>query len=150
MGWCPATSADLSHGHPEKVLLVTGKFLRERKDESIALVAALLDACKLCQDSEFRDDMISILAMKEYTGASEEVLRNSLGKKFNTGIGSSSAASFHLFHGEAVNRPTVEKASWVLAGLRSIGILPDVTCGSLSRINREDLFHAATLCSQGT
>lgn len=149
-GWCPATSADLSHGHPEKVLLLSGKFLSERKDESIALVAALLDACKLCQDPEFRDEMIAILALKDYTGASEDVLRNSLGGKFNTGSGSANASSFHLFHGEAVNRPTVEKASWVLAGLRSIGILPDVTCGSLTRIYREDLFHAATLCCQET
>ncbi len=148
-GWCPATSSDLSHGHPEKVLIVSGKFLQERKEESTALVAALLDACKLCQSPEFRNDMISILAMKEYTGASEEVLRNSLGNHFNTGSGSSSASAFHVFHGDSVNRPTVEKASWVLAGLRAIGILPDVTCGSLTRIYREDLFHSATLCSQG-
>lgn len=148
-GWCPATSSDLSHGHPEKVLLLSGKFLRERKEESTALVAALLDACKLCQDPGFRHEMISILAMKEYTGASEEVLRNSLTGQFNTGSGPASSAAFHIFHGDSVNRPTVEKASWVLAGLRSIGILPDVTAGSLSRIYREDLFHAATLCSQG-
>ena len=53
-GWCPATSSDLSHGHPEKVLLVSGKFLRERYDETIALAAALLDACKLCQDPFFK------------------------------------------------------------------------------------------------
>lgn len=148
-GWCPATSSDLSHGHPEKVLLVSGKFLRERKEDSTVLVAALLDACKLCQDPAFRNDMISILAMKEYTGASEEVLKNSLGNFFNTGVGSTSASSFHVFHGDSVNCPTVEKASWVLAGLRAIGTLPDVTAGSLSRIYREDLFHAATLCSQG-
>ena len=148
-GWCPATSSDLSHGHPEKVLLISGKFLRERKEQSTALVAALLDSCKLCQNPEFRNDMVSILAMKEYTGASEQVLRNSLGRQFNTGSGSTNASTFHVFHGEGVNRPTVEKASWVLAGLRAIGILPDITCGSLSRIYREDLFHAATLCSQG-
>ena len=149
IGWCPATSSDLSHGHPEKVLLLSGKFLRERKDESTALVAALLDACKLCQTAGFRQEMISILAMKEYTGASEEVLRNSLGGQFNTGVGAANANAFQVFHGDSVNRPTVEKASWVLAGLRGIGILPDVTAGSLSRIYREDLFHAATLCAQG-
>lgn len=148
-GWCPATSSDLSHGHPEKVLLTTGKFLHERKEESTALVAALLDACKLCQDLSFRNELISILALKEYTGASEEILKNSLGGHFNTGVGNANPSAFHVFHGESVNRPTVEKASWVLAGLRSIGILPDVTAGSLSRIYREDLFHAATLCSQG-
>ncbi|RYD24293.1 MAG: nitrate ABC transporter ATP-binding protein [Verrucomicrobiaceae bacterium] len=149
IGWCPATSSDLSHGHPEKVLLLSGKFLRERKDESVALTAALLESCRMCQDPAFRDEMITILSMKEYTGASENVLRNSLSAPFNTGAGSSAAATFHVFHGDSVNRPTVEKASWVLAGLRGIGILPDVTAGSLSRIYREDLFHAATLCCAG-
>jgi hypothetical protein len=93
--------------------------------------------------------MISILALKDYTGAAEDVLRNSLGSQFNTGAGITSASAFHVFHGDSVNRPTVEKASWVLAGLRNIGILPDVTCGSLSRIYREDLFHTATQCAQG-
>ena len=148
-GWSPAISSDLSHGHPEKVLLVSGKFLRERKDESIALAAALLDACKFCQSPANIDEVVSILAMKEYTGASEEVLRNSLGGHFKTGAGSMNTSSFHVFHGESVNCPTVEKASWVLAGLRAIGILPDVTCGSLSRIYREDLYHAASLCAAG-
>ena len=146
-GWCPVTSSDLSHGHPEKVLLVSGKFLHERQDDSMALVAALLDACKICQDLDFRHEMIAILALKEYTGASEDVLSNSLGRHFNTGVGLVNSTDFHLFHGDAVNRPTVEKASWVLAGLRSIGVLPEVTCGSLSRIYREDLFHAASHCS---
>lgn len=149
IGWCPAISSDLSHLHPEKVLLVSGRLLGERKDDSIVLVAALLDACKMCQDPTFRQDMITILAMKKYTGASEDVLRNSLGNQFNTGTGTTSASAFHIFHGESVNRPTVDKASWVLAGLRNIGILPDVTCGSLSRIYREDLFHAALHYSQG-
>lgn len=147
-GWCPATSSDLSYGHPEKVLLVSGGFATERKDETISLVAALLEACKRCQDPAFRNEMISILAMKEYTNAPEEVLKNSLGSHFNTGAGSEDASSFHIFHGDSINRPTVEKASWVLAGLRAIGILPDVTCGSLSRIYREDLFHAATLSAK--
>jgi ABC-type nitrate/sulfonate/bicarbonate transport system substrate-binding protein len=148
-GWCPATSSELSHGHPEKVLLVSGRFLQERKDESISLVAALLDACKLCQDPSFRNDLISILAMNEYTGASKDVLRNSLGNQFATGADTVNGNAFHVFHGDSVNRPTVEKASWVLAGLRTIGALPDITCGSLSRIYREDIFHTALHCCQG-
>ncbi|MFT3990619.1 MAG: CmpA/NrtA family ABC transporter substrate-binding protein [Luteolibacter sp.] len=142
-GWCPVTSSDLSHGHPEKVLLISGNFLVERKQESIALVAALLESCKLCQSPEFREEMISILAMKSYTGASPEVLRNSLGANFNLGHGRSKNSTMHIFHGESVNRPSVDKASWVLAGLRSIGTIPDATCGSLSRIYREDIYHAA-------
>jgi ABC-type nitrate/sulfonate/bicarbonate transport system substrate-binding protein len=144
-GWCPATSADLSHGHPEKVLLVAGSFLNERKDEAVALIAALLEACQLCQSPAFRGELIDILARPEYTGASKEVLRNSLGPTFHSGHGRESTNAFHIFHGDAVNRPTIEKASWVLAGLRGTGTFPEATCGSLSRIYREDLFHAAEL-----
>ena len=141
------TSTDLSHGHPEKVLLLSGNFLRERHDESLALVAALLEACALCQDPFFRSELISILARKEYTGASTAVLENSLGNTFQSGIGNSSTSNFHLFHGESINRPSVDKASWVLAGLRNTGIFPDAACGSLSRIFREDIYRAATHCA---
>jgi ABC-type nitrate/sulfonate/bicarbonate transport system substrate-binding protein len=143
-GWCPVTSADLSHGHPEKVLLVSDQFVMDRKDETVQLVAALLDSCKLCQDPNFRDQLIDILAMKSYTGASPEVLRNSLGKRFDAGPAAHDAASFHIFHGRGVNAPTVDKASWVMSGLRAVGSLPDITGASLSRLYREDIFHAAS------
>lgn len=147
IGWCPATSADLSHGHPEKVLLVSDQFVIEQKETTIRLVAALLDACRLCQDPSFRNELISILALRQYTGSSEEVLRNSLGPEFQSGTGTVPAENFHIFHGCEVNAPTVGKASWVLSGLRAAGALPDVTGLSLSRIYREDLFHAAVAAS---
>ena len=147
-GWCPVTSSGLSHAHPEQVVLVSGRFIHERKEESIALVAALLEACRICQNPAFHEKLITILAMKEYTGASQEVLRNSLSAEFNTGHESMNGSAFHVFHGDSVNSPTVEKASWVLAGLRSIGALPEITAGSLSRIYREDIFHAAQHCCQ--
>lgn len=143
-GWCPATSAELSPGHPEKVLLVAGRFQHEHKEETVALVAALMDACRLCQDPAFRSDLVSILAMKNYTGASPEVLQHSLGGHIETHHFRFHSNSFHVFHGDAVNSPTVEKALWVLAGLRDIGTLPNITCGSLSRIFREDIYLAAT------
>jgi ABC-type nitrate/sulfonate/bicarbonate transport system substrate-binding protein len=142
-GWCPVTSSDLSHGHPEKVLLLSGRFLHERREDSVNLVAALIDSCKLCQDPEFQDRLIDILAMPAYTGASHKVLKNSMSRKFMAGQGAEYTSEFHVFHGDSVNRPTVEKASWVLAGLRKIDALPEVTAGSLSRIYREDIFHEA-------
>ncbi|MGD9418830.1 MAG: CmpA/NrtA family ABC transporter substrate-binding protein [Verrucomicrobiota bacterium JB025] len=142
-GWSTATSSELSHGHPEKVLLMSGRFHRERREESILLVASLLEACRVCQDPDFRSDLISILAMEKFTGADPEVLENSLGAAFQTGSSSINGSSFHIFHGDRVNRPSIDKASWVLAGLRDIGIIPEATCGSLSRIYREDIYRAA-------
>ena len=142
-GWCPVTSAEISRGHPEKVLIVSGNFLQQHKDESISLVAALIEACILCQKTEFREELISILALKAYTGTTPEVLRNSLGPIFNSGVDRVSATGFHVFHGDSVNRPTMDKASWVLSELRNVGTISEGTCGGLSRIFREDLYHAA-------
>jgi len=143
IGWCPATSAELSLGHPEKVLLLSGNYLLENRDESLQLICALMEACEKCQDPSFREDLVGILAKPEYTGSSPAVLRNSLGPYFNSGFGGQSAEGFHVFHGHSLNRPSIDKASWVLAGMRSTGTLPDATCGSISRIYREDLYHAA-------
>ncbi|HEX7262171.1 MAG TPA: CmpA/NrtA family ABC transporter substrate-binding protein [Luteolibacter sp.] len=142
-GWCPVTSAEIARGHPEKVLVIAGNFLREQKEQSISLVASLLEACRLCQAPDFREELISILALKAYTGASPEVLRNSLGPIFNTGVDHISASGFHIFHGDSINRPSMDKASWVLSELRNAGTIPEGTCGSLSRIFREDLYHVA-------
>jgi ABC-type nitrate/sulfonate/bicarbonate transport system substrate-binding protein len=142
-GWCPVTSSEISRGHPEKVLILSGAFLAERREESIALVASLLEACQLCESLDFREELISILAQKAYTAASEEVLRNSLGSVFYTGIESVNANGFHIFHGDSTNRPSMEKASRVLSDLRNAGVIPEGTCGALSRIFREDLYHAA-------
>jgi hypothetical protein len=103
----------------------------------------LLEACEKCQDPAFREDLVNILAMREYTGASPEVLRNSLGPQFNSGIDERPAGDFHIFHGRALNRPSIDKASWVLAGMRNTGIVPDATCGSISRLYREDIFRSA-------
>lgn len=142
-GWSPATSAELSYGHPEAVLLLSAEFTQERKAETVQLVAALLESCKLCQDPAFRGDLIDILAKKQYTAASPEVLRNSLGETFFNGHTKVSASAFHIFHGDAVNRPSTDKASWMLAGLRSAGNLPEASFGSLSRLYREDIYMAA-------
>jgi ABC-type nitrate/sulfonate/bicarbonate transport system substrate-binding protein len=143
-GWVPATSSELSHGHPEKVLLVSDRFIEEHNEETLRLVAALLEACALCQDASFRADLIEILSRPGYTGASREILANSLGGAFHAGPRIIETNTFHVFHGSGVNAPTVDKASWVLSGLRNAGVLPEIAGVPLSRIYREDLFNAAT------
>lgn len=147
-GWCPATSANLAYGHPEKVLLVSGELVRERKADAVKLVAALLESCRMCQDPDFREDLIAILAMREYTGESDDVLRNGLSEEFFDEVGKTPSSALHIFHGESANRPTTDKASWTLAGLRSTGNLPEISCGSLSRLYREDIYMAAVASGQ--
>lgn len=147
IGWVPTTSAELSHGHPEKVLLVSDRFIEEHKEETLRLVAALLESCALCQDASFRADLIDILSLPKYTAASRDVLANSLGSSFQTGPRVIESDTFHIFHGTGVNTPSVDKASWVLSGLRTAGVLPEIAGVPLSRIYREDLFNSAVVAS---
>lgn len=142
-GWCPVTSSELSTGHPEKILIVDGQMVGERRDEVVAMGSALLHACRLCQDPEFREELVSILARPEYTGCSETTLYNSLGPSFVSGRGKLDASNFHLFYGDDLNQPTAEKASWFLAGMRGTGMLPETTTAPLTRLYRQDLFQAS-------
>jgi ABC-type nitrate/sulfonate/bicarbonate transport system substrate-binding protein len=142
-GWCPVTSADIATGHPEKVLLATGEFITERREDTIALSAALLHACRLCQSEGFRDELIDILSRPAYTGCSKETLRNSLGHTFNSGHGKMDASHFHLFYGGDLNCPSADKASWFLSGMRSAGLLPETTAAPLTRLYRQDLYRAS-------
>ena len=102
----------------------------------------------MCQDPSFREDLIAILAKRDFTGEADEILRNSLGGDFFNGVGKASIPAFHIFHGEGTNRPSTDKASWTLAGLRSAGNLPEISCGSLSRLYREDIYMAAVASGQ--
>jgi ABC-type nitrate/sulfonate/bicarbonate transport system substrate-binding protein len=142
-GWVVATSAEIASHHPEKVLIVTSDLQRHRPAEVISLTAALLEACRICQDPAFREDLIIMLAKPQATGVSPALLRNSLGPIFRSGRGDLDASSFHLFHGSDLNCPSTDKASWFLAGLRYSGLLPDSAVGNITRIFRTDIFQAA-------
>jgi ABC-type nitrate/sulfonate/bicarbonate transport system substrate-binding protein len=142
-GWAVATSAEIASHHPEKVLLVTGDLQRHRPAEVVSLTAALLEACRICQDPGFREDLIVMLGKPQATGTSTSLLRNSLGPIFRSGRGDLDASAFHLFHGADLNCPSTDKASWFLAGLRTSGLLPDAAVGNITRIFRKDLFQAA-------
>lgn len=142
-GWCAATSEELSYRHPEKALLVSDRFLEENRDQTILLMRALLESCALCQSLSFRKELIEILALPQYTGTSLEILRNSLGPEFQAGHRIIPTEEFHIFAGENVNQPSVDKASWTLSYLRQANVLPETPGQSLSRIYREDLFQAA-------
>lgn len=142
--WCPVTSAEIATGHPEKILLVDGDFIESRHEETVTLTAAMLEACRVCQQPEFREELIEILARPAYTGCPASTLTNSLGPTFETGRGPIDAADFHLFHGGGLNNPSPDKASWFLGGLRTTGLLPPETAsGPLTRLYREDLFAEA-------
>lgn len=143
-GWCAATSVDLANGHPEKVLAIRETIQRERPEESHALTAAILEACRMCADPDYRPQLTSLLSRPEYLDTPEPVVRNSLSCRFQTGRGEErNLPGLHLFFGEDINPPTMDKANWIISGMRQTGLLDGVRLSSLTTLFRPDLYEAA-------
>ena len=146
-GWCVATSADIAPLHPEKVLMVRRDFTEARPTEHLALVAALQEACRFCDRPEHRERIMETLAEPHYINAPIQALRMSMAGTFDFGHGRmEKIPGFHLFHRQDANRPTPERAGWVLAQMRACHLLPDptaVSAGAVEEAFRLDLFEAA-------
>lgn len=141
MGWCPATSHDIHPGHPEKVLMVTTRFAHERHDEHLALIAALIEAGRQCDDPTFRPELVKLLARREYLNVASEVIAAGLVGPFAYGHDRAASAD-HLvsFYRDAVNEPTLERAEWLIEACRRHGLLLPET--ELPRHLARDLFRA--------
>ena len=151
-GWRLFASGELCATHPEKVLMVTRSFAEERKEEHTELLAALLDACHFCDVPENRKEIVSILARPEYVSVPEVIIANSLLGSFQCGFGhTAETRDFHLFSRDPVNRPTLDKANWVLNQMRLCGVVDEArgrAVGSMiSEIFREDIYEDALVRS---
>ncbi len=148
MGWCPATSLDLSPGHPEKVLMVRADFAERQAEEHLALVAALAEAAALCDEPAYRFELAHLLARPEYLNVPECVIASSLAGPFEDGRGRTiEGAAFVQFHRDGANDPTPAKATWLIEGLVRHQLLPPgvtIPPGLAAQTFRSDLYHQAT------
>src|SRR3954466_8167326 len=94
--------------------MVREDFARERAPEHTALVAALLEACRFCQQPENRERIVETLALPQYVNAPIHALRAGLGGTFDFGHGRiEKLRDFHVFAGDDANVPDAAKARWV-------------------------------------
>jgi ABC-type nitrate/sulfonate/bicarbonate transport system substrate-binding protein len=153
-GWVAALSPAIALRHPEKVLLVPAEFARTRAEEHECLVAALFEACQFCQRTENREQLVEILARREYLDTNPAAIRSSLCGPFRFNKERIEPNSdLHLFAGPDVNEPGLDKAVWARQSLVETGLLQN--SGLLNRerlvsIFRSDLFHAATRTQSGS
>ncbi|MDB6171348.1 MAG: Nitrate transporter, ATP-binding protein NtrC [Chthoniobacteraceae bacterium] len=147
-GWCVATSAELAPGHIEKVLMVRREFAETSRDSHLALIAALAEACRYCDELQNRNAIVDILSRREFVGASRESLRLSLSADgFNFGNGRiEPEPDFHIFANGNANEPTLERAQWLIRGLHATGIVSDPASAPLAKAAewfRRDIFKQA-------
>ena len=151
-GFCVATSDELCCGHPEKIFLIPHRLAESRPEEHLLMIGALSEAGRICDDPEHRTEVIRLLASRPYLDVEKSLIANSLGESFHRGFGQYAAGeSIHTFSGEAVNRPTPDKANLIISQLRDCGLIPSPSLPAsplLGEIFRPDLYDEA--CNPAT
>lgn len=143
-GWCAATSCTLAPRHPEKVLAVRGAWAAADAEAHVALVAAVLEACRLCDDPARREEVVRILARPEYLNLPVHLVRPAWGGEFPVARGETrSLPEFTCFHRFDANEPTLEKASWVVREVLGLPAGPGTAPSVLSAVHRLDVYEAA-------
>jgi ABC-type nitrate/sulfonate/bicarbonate transport system substrate-binding protein len=144
-GWVVARSAELAPSHPEKVLMVRRVYAERSHDEHLALIGALREACAFCDDPANREEMIPLLARREYVGTPVDALRMSMDSRYDFGHGRvEECAGFNVFSRDEANAPTSEKGRWVSDGLVQSGLVASLPAGIAEQCFRSDLYRAAT------
>ncbi len=120
-GFTIATDVDIWNGHPGKVLGVREDWAQAYPNTHIALVKALLEACRYCADPANSEEIRKILSQREYVGTSVDFIH--LGGPADVVPGVNSVAH-HLFYGDNVNRPSRTEHLWILAQMARWGDVP--------------------------
>ena len=146
-GWVAATSAELEPRHPEKVLMLRRDYAEAHEAEHLAMIAALLEACRFCDAPENRERLTETLAESKFIDAPIRAVRMSLGGMFDYGHGRvEKTGGQHIFFAEGANDPTPEKAQWVIDNLIRSGAVVDpalIPPETLAACFRQDLFQKA-------
>ena len=128
--------------------MVRRDFAEAAEHEHLAIIAALLEACRFCERPENRERLLEMLAQPQYVGAPIQALRMSMAGTFDYGNGRvEKQPQFHVFAGEGVNEPSLEKAQWVVRNLLSSGLVKDPALVPEDRAAawfRADIFDHAT------
>ncbi|MCP9850960.1 nitrate ABC transporter ATP-binding protein [Cyanobium sp. Morenito 9A2] len=146
LGTVIATDGELWNGHCEKVLGVREDWAAAHPLTHQALIKALIEACRYCDDPANRADLSELLARREYVGADESLLRPGLIGPFDRGLGEPQPMpEFFRFYGAQINPPDPSDAAWILTQLARWGISPFPLNWQevIERVQRPDLYAAA-------
>lgn len=146
VGWCTTLTSDFITMHPEKVFMVKESFHDQDPDRHIALLRALSDAAAYCDDPINRQDLALLLSDPRYVNVSVESLSNALVGPFSMGMGRlTSASEAIIFHRNDANRPSLQKAAWVLDEISMHKIKSDFVRPTKEEVMscfREDIYEA--------
>lgn len=150
-GWVVARSAELAPLHPEKVLMVRADFAERHDEQHTALIAAILEAARFCDEPANRETVAETLARPGCVGADADAIQQSMRAVYDFGNGRiEPCQGFNIFARENASEPDERKAVWVAQSLVSSGLataaqLPLEQC---VKTFRSDIFARASALAQ--
>jgi nitrate/nitrite transport system substrate-binding protein len=116
------TDAEIWKNNPEKVFVMTKKFVDENPNTAIAITKALIKAGKWLDDPANRAKAVGILSKTTYVGADSVVIANSMLGTFEFEKGDRRAAEdFNVFFNHYATYPFYSDAVWFLTQMRRWG-----------------------------
>ncbi|MBF2049118.1 MAG: nitrate ABC transporter ATP-binding protein [Leptolyngbya sp. IPPAS B-1204] len=125
IGYTIATDLEIWDGHPGKVLGVREDWALAYPNTHVALVKALLEACRYCTDEKNHDEVREILSRPEYLATELEYIY--LGDPSHRVCDlhpSPREYAHHQFFGAGVNRPSRTENLWIMTQLARWGDVP--------------------------
>lgn len=143
------TNYDIWKNNPEKVFVMTKKFVEENPNTAIAVTKALIKAGKWLDTPGNREEAVKILSMPQYVGADEVVLANSMTGTFEFEKGDKrSMPDFNVFYRYNATYPFYSDGVWFLTQMRRWGQIPDAKAADwydakIKEIYRPDIWQKA-------
>ncbi len=143
------TNYDIWKNNPEKVFVMTKKFVDENPNTAVAITKALIRAGKWLDEPENRPEAVKILSMAQYVGADEVVLANSMTGTFEFEKGDKrSMPDFNVFYKYNATYPFYSDGVWFLTQMRRWGQIPDAKTATwydetIKNIYRPDVWKKA-------
>ncbi len=125
LGYTIATDLEIWDGHPGKVLGVREDWALAYPNTHVALVKALLEACRYCADEANQEEVREILSRPEYLSMDKEyVYLGDANHRVCSVRKSPQEYAHHQFFGAGVNRPSRTEHLWILTQLARWGDVP--------------------------
>jgi bicarbonate transport system ATP-binding protein len=124
-GFTVATDLEIWQGHPGKVLGVREDWARAYPNTHIALVKALLEACRYCSESWYHGEIQEILSDRQYLSTKPEYIKLGDPNQDSCSLDYPRREyAHHLFFGEGVNRPSRTEHLWMMTQMARWGEIP--------------------------
>ena len=135
------TNYDIWKNNPEKVFVMTKKFVEENPNTAIAVTKALIRAGQWLDAPGNRAEAVKILSMPQYVGADEAVLANSMTGTFEFEKGNKRAMpDFNVFYRYNATYPFYSDAVWFLTQMRRWGQIPETKPASWYAKKAKDIY----------